>query len=268
MYGFTQFEMPQIVNAAEPSTVFVSYEVVGVDPSEGSVADVFVEVDFPSNVQYKILDVRVRPDNAFMVIYSASPETALLQKVPSVIFVLPHNDSRGHQVWWGLTLVEFGAAGPFGSTVDVTAIPSPEYSNATKQDYQTTMQFHDQMATITIGPRGIAQQRLYEDQNLSLTLFILFFASVDIAVTLYDHCYEVVTTNKNGTSQQKPKKGKGGLTEKTIRAIIKWVKGGERQDQPNRHGSQSNQNQRKKGQGFSIKLETTKRKTKPSRKSA
>jgi hypothetical protein len=268
MYGFTQFEMPQIVNTGEPNTVFVSFEVTGADLSEGSVVAVFVEVDFPSNVQYKILDVRVRPDNAFMVIYYPSSTPQPSQPVPSIIFVLPHNDSEGHQVWWGVTLVELGAAGPSGATVDITAIPTPEYWNATKPDFQTTMQFHDQIETITIGPRGIAQQQLYEDQNLSLTLFILFFASVDIAVTLYDHCYDVVTTNKNGTSQQKPKKGKGGLTDKAIRAIMKWAKDGERQNQPSRHGSQSNQNQRKKGQGFRIGLETAKRKTKPSRKGA
>jgi hypothetical protein len=149
--------------------------------------------------------------------------------------------------WVGGGQVEFAAAGVFGATVDITAIPAPEYWNVTKLDFQTTMHFHNQTETITIAPHGNAGQQWYEDQNLSLTFFILFFASVDIAVTLYDHCYEVVTSNNNDTAQQKPKKEEGGVTEKAARAIIKWAKGGEHQNQASRRHGESEQDQRKKG---------------------
>lgn len=180
----------------------------------------------------------------------------------------PSNDSAGYEKWVGNSLVEFAAPSVFGATVDITTFPTPEYWNVTRPNFETTMHFHDQIETITIAAHGNAGQQWYEDQNLSLTLFILFFASVDIAVTLYDHCYEVVASNNNDAAQQKPKKRKGGLTDKAIRAIIKWAKGGEHDNQATRHDGESEQDQRKKGQGFRIGHEMAKRKTKPSRKSA
>lgn len=251
-YGFTQFEMPQIVNSEEPKTVFVSYNVTGYEPiSEGDTVQVVVTVDFPLNLQYTALHVDVRPDNAFMVIFypASSPEPS--RPTPSIIWTTPivSSNSQG-QMWYGNVLVELAAAGVFGATVDVTVIPVPWDRNATSGPIlQTTMPFHDQIETITIAPRGSAQQQLYENQDLSLTLFILFFASVDIAVAFYDHSYEIVATNNNGASQKKPKNRKDTLTEEIpppIVNIIKRQKGGKDQAKTYRRYGKSKKDQRKK----------------------
>jgi hypothetical protein len=217
-YGFTQFDIPNIVDTGQPNTALVSYSVSGNEPiSEGNPTLLLAQVWFPFNTQYQILAVYVRPDNAFIYYPSTSQ---LSQPSPSFIVTSLTNDSLGRKVWVGAGSVEFAAAGVFGATVDIIAIPTPKYWNATHLNYPATMQFHDQIETITIAPSGTARQQVYENQNLSLTLFILFFASVDIAVTLYDHCYEVVTIDKKDASEQKPKDSENSLPKEIAPPII------------------------------------------------
>ncbi len=40
-----------------------------------------------------------------------------------------------------------------------------------------------------------------------MTFFILFFASFDVAVTLYDHSYETIQGKPDETSKQNPVNG-------------------------------------------------------------
>jgi hypothetical protein len=64
------------------------------------------------------------------------------------------------------------------------------------------MNFHNEIATIMIAPSGAVQQQTYENENLSLTFFILFFASVDIAVALSERIYETVETETKQPNEQ------------------------------------------------------------------
>jgi hypothetical protein len=156
-------------------------------------------------------------------------------------------DNSSGQTWYGNVLVKLAAAGVFGATVDVTVMPLPWYWNATSGSIvQTTMSFHDQMETITVAPRGTAQQQSYQNQDLSLTLFILFFASVDIAVTLYDHSYDAVATKKDDADKQKPQNRNANLSKEAKRIVIEGPKDGEHQKQANGYNRKTKQAKRKK----------------------
>ena len=90
----------------------------------------------------------------------------------------------------GYGLFEFNTVGPVITTVTIYTLD--------KMDRLGTMNLGKSiLSDLIIGPSESGQVLFYENQNFSLTLFILFFASVDICVTLYDHAYEDMEDPKN-----------------------------------------------------------------------
>jgi hypothetical protein len=107
----------------------------------------------------------------------------------SIIELSALNKSLGERIWLGNGLFEFNTVGPLIVAVSVLTIDKTQ--KLSEADLGKTI-----LPNLVIGPSGSGQVRFYEDQNLSLTLFILFFASMDIAVTLYDHSYIEESKNR------------------------------------------------------------------------
>jgi len=158
--------------------------------------------------QYQILQVFLSPDNAFEV---PSVHTTSSTPIASTIVTSPSNISTnfegvprvvGHN-WVGKSFVEFATSGIFGATLDIYMLPSLEFRNqASQAAFQTWQYFHNDIVTIQIASSEVAQTQVLENENLSLTFFILFFASFDVAMTLYDHSYETVQRKSDETSKQ------------------------------------------------------------------
>jgi hypothetical protein len=178
----------------------VSYTATGNDFSVGKpillCANITIQVSNPPQLFF--LSVYVKPDNAFVQV----DQTTGPRPTPSVIYLFgPTNFTIGTIVeaknWIGCSVTEIDNAGPFGATVYITAIPTPSFWNQASPSFQAEKPFHTEIATIVISPSGAMQQQFYENENVSLTIFILFFASVDIAVALHDQAYETIETNPN-----------------------------------------------------------------------
>jgi hypothetical protein len=93
----------------------------------------------------------------------------------------PSINSGGQTVWFGSGLVIFDVAGPLVATVTLTVYPA----SATKWA-SIDIPFYTDIPEISIAPSG-TETLFYENQGLSLTFFVLFFAALNIAVILYDH---------------------------------------------------------------------------------
>lgn len=206
-YGHTSFVLPLIVNSPYTDGVDVFYNATGYDPlSANSPILISVAVNILENSkQYQILTVFVKPDNAFEV---PSEQTTSSTPIPSIIFTVPSNITMKvgaglvvvGQRWSGKSFVEIATSGFFGATVDIFMLPSMEFRSQTF--FQPWGHFHDEIVTIPIAESGVSQQQVFENENLSLTFFILFFASFDVAVTLYDHSFETIQGKSNETSKQ------------------------------------------------------------------
>jgi hypothetical protein len=89
---------------------------------------------------------------------------------------------------WNLTdwKVFYSKYSPFSATVDIPRVNIESNQAVQQQQMQT-------------------QQQIDQSRNFSLTLFVLFFASMDIAVTLYDHGDDDKdrTYRKNKSNQHK-----------------------------------------------------------------
>jgi hypothetical protein len=202
-YGYTHFEIPRFINMEVPDIVYANYTLGGIYFVEGQplLLRIYLTVDL--NVEYRILAIDVQPDNAFQMFILNGRTYPAIFPTPSDIYLEPHNDSKGGQIWSGSSTIEFAAPGRFGATVNLFLVPSNpflEYLNRMHIVVQNNMHFHNETATISIEPSGQAEQFIYENQNLSLTFFILFFASLDIAVTLHEHSYKRVKAREYAAS--------------------------------------------------------------------
>lgn len=158
--------------------------------------------------QYQILQVLLSPDNAFEV---SSEHTTSSTPIASTIVTSPSNISMNFegvptvvgQNWVGKSFVEFATSGIFGATLVIYMLPSLEFRNqASEASFQAWQYFHNDIVTIQIASSEVAQTQVLENENLSLTFFILFFASFDVAMTLYDHSYEPIQRKSDEANEQ------------------------------------------------------------------
>ncbi len=135
----------------------------------------------------------------YIVSMSVEPQNTIKSPFIGDIGLSPRNNSIGQRFWSGTGLFEFNAAGPLIVSLYITAL-----NNTGK--FTTAILSNIIVPAIIIGPTGSAQIAFYANQNLSLTWFILFFASIDIALTLYDHSYEDVEATQAHTEPQHDRK--------------------------------------------------------------
>jgi hypothetical protein len=94
----------------------------------------------------------------------------------------------------GSDVVQFYSSGPIVLTVRLRLAPPPELANNTQivQEFLSNYPNGDYSRDLVLGYTDIqsqasVQQQINNNLSLSLTYFVLFFASIDIAIAFYDH---------------------------------------------------------------------------------
>ena len=168
--------------------VKVNYTVYGNDISVGQ--PVWLSVNATVQGPANLSAIFVEPQNTFESPYGGSVSVNLN----------PSKDSVRQQIWSGSTLVEFNTAGPL--IVIFSAVTSWQPVGHPEKWSTSTFTERNVIQDIIIGPSGSGQTAFYEKQNLSLTMFILFFAAFDIAVALSEHVYKDVKKAKDSANDK------------------------------------------------------------------
>jgi hypothetical protein len=160
------------------STIVSSYvqanlTLSGSDLSLGEPVTLEVNMSIAEPATKYVSGVSVEVENTFQ---SVVPYT-------STIGLGGINESLGRRLWFGRGLFEFNTVGPLIVDTTIFAVDKADR-------LQTVGLGKNILSRIVIAPSGSGLMNFYQNENLSLTAFILFFASLDIGVTLYDHRYE------------------------------------------------------------------------------
>jgi hypothetical protein len=170
------------------SDVQANFTLSGSDLSLGEPVTLEVNVSIGQPATKYVSGVNVEVENTFQ---SAVPYT-------SSISLGGRNESLGRRLWLGRSLFEFNTVGPL--TVDTTIFAVDKMNRL-----QTVGLGNNILSKIVIAPSGTALMNFYQSENLSLTAFILFFASLDVGVTLYDHRYENADDAEDCTEEKHSK---------------------------------------------------------------
>ena len=182
-YGSSEGNVLFLLNSTMVSSfVRINYTLYGADLSVGQPVWLLARASVVGPISRSVWGISVQPENTFATPYV------------SVIELSTINGTFGQTFWSGSSLVEFNTAGALLTTISVAA-----QGEGGKPQYST---FKDFVPDITIGPSGSGQVKFFGAQTVSLTLFILFFASLDIAVKIYDHSYEDLYTSEDRTEGQ------------------------------------------------------------------
>ncbi len=182
------FDIPDCIFPNKNHNIAVECNVTGTNFAVGEPINIYLRVNFDATISkhYNILFVEGEPVNGrdyFVNLISYESQTQQCY--------IRMNNSTGtdfYQHWDGSNTAEFLASGQLTLKIRLVMLPTEElYADINwdtwNTDYVATLQYPD--LEITSGQ--LIQQQSYADLTLSLTYFVLFFASVDIAVVLYDH---------------------------------------------------------------------------------
>jgi len=198
--GEKEFILPNVLHAGITNRLAVWCNVSSYNLAVGSPTSVVV-VDEVLTYVYEVLSIEVTVRDALRVSPIPFENYPLMEPLtPSRFSLYSKGSSRStffpfeSQIYSGDDLVEFQAAGSIELTITITLLPPSEvYSVQTLYEEFQSM-FPDNRYTIEIPMTSIiiesgttAQQQASNNLNLSLTYFVLFFASTDIAVALHDH---------------------------------------------------------------------------------
>ena len=199
--GFTQFDLPRLVNGAPPYTATVSYNVTANSFVSGDLFGISATVSIPTNSHWLIYRIYIEPDNSEMYI----PESVRIPNMrttptPSRIDLSKSNSSSIYgETWKGEGTALLTASGSFSAKVKMWLAPTVEYSQtAERYNPEGLKNFEIEFSTLSLDVPSIeiksgelvklqARQQALEDLNLSLTYFVLFFASLDFAILIFDH---------------------------------------------------------------------------------
>ena len=171
-YGMKQFQY--FINSTVTIMVKIGYEVLGDDISVGKSVWLVSNVTISGNPYFTVWGVYMQPANVVESPYGAT----------TISFNGPSINSGGQTVWFGSGIVIFDLPGALVATVTLSVYPT----SATKWT-SIDIPFYTDIPEISIAPTR-TEALFYEDQNLSLTFFVLFFAALNIAVIVYDHSYD------------------------------------------------------------------------------
>lgn len=208
-YGEGRFDLPKVIPTSLTNTVFLSCNVSSYDFAVGSPAAIYVEAIIPTDWSYEIAFVEAMP---YATREYFPPSWNISNAHSSNIHLTMTSNETFTQTWKGSTTAVFQAIGPISLGVRILIFPD---TNLWEQvnwstfnpEFVTTLEFQ----SITINSEQTTQQQTIENLNLSLAYFVLFFASSNIAVALYDHSED---KDKNAQySEEKAKKKHGDITK-------------------------------------------------------
>lgn len=192
--GQASFNFPDILTGFN-ETITILYNVTTTAFVENNPILVSLEVIIPNpqfTLHVDLISIDVCPDNAvnYVSVYFSNPFPS-----PSEINLGMMYTDVFEQRWAGGQWVQFQAAGLLTLNIKINVNPTEEIWNRVNWDHFFS-KYSPFTASVAIPSVSITsgevfqqqtQQQNYENQNTSLTFFVLFFASVDIAVVLYDH---------------------------------------------------------------------------------
>lgn len=176
------FDLPSQLSYSEPATFYfgsASCNITSTAFDVGSQVLVSVSVDLPTSMENKLSFVEVTVDNA-IAYYPFSEPNGI--PYPCAIHLSTISNSRGT----GSQVAIFENSGTVSMTIEIYyeyPLGSFESSQPTITDYTVNVVF----LNLRIGTGQEVQQQRTENLNLSLMFFVLFFASLNITVVLYDH---------------------------------------------------------------------------------
>ena len=177
-YGTEQFQYP--INSTVTLTVKISCEVLGDDISVGKSLWLLSNVTISGNPYFTVWNVYMQPANVVESPYGA---TIMGFNGPSIT-------SGGETAWFGSGLVIFDVAGPLAATVTLSVYPT-----STTKWIAIDIPFYAVVPEISVAPGG-TETSFSSNQGLSLTFFVLVFATLNIAVIAYDHSAAVKREGK------------------------------------------------------------------------
>lgn len=211
--GEKEFTLPNFIHAGIPNTVSVWCNVSGYNLVVGNPLSLVVAVEISTTI-YTILDITVIPSNAlkcepiafenFPLVEPLTPSRLYLQLKGNGTTFFPFES----KVYSGGDWLEFQAAGAIELALEISLIPSWNFFG----DAEAWTNFHSMfpdneydinlpMTSAFIESGQSIQEQIRNGLDLSLTYFVLFFASANIAVALYDH-----SENKDKKSEYDEKK--------------------------------------------------------------
>ena len=171
------FDLPPQISFSESATKYFGEVLCNLTSDAfvvGSQVLITVNVRLPTAMKNKLYFLEAKIDNAIMYQPFSGPNDI---PYPCDIFMFPSNTEGT-----GAQTVIFETSSILSMTIKID-YEYPIGSATTMAEYTINASFPN----IQIGTGQEAQQQVNANLNLSLTCFVLFFASVDIAVALYDH---------------------------------------------------------------------------------
>lgn len=185
--GQEEFELPNVLTDTVSSNVIhVLCNVTSNNFVIDEPAYLYVEVSVGSAI-YNIVDVQVTPKNA---IEYAPFENTSSNGMPVVthLYLCEHSGDRNYDRWTGYDYIQFQASGALEITLSFymslkQGLDDPINPIEYEREFSKDITFE----SIVIKSNESTQQKITENMNLSLTYIVLFFATLEIAITLYDH---------------------------------------------------------------------------------
>jgi hypothetical protein len=208
--GEEDFALPKII-ATDTLTniVRVFCNVTTYDFTVGTPSLLDVSVIVPKDINYVIDDIEVQPYDATEYF---PPFVNISATRANGMFLGLYSNLTFSEAFSAKEAIEFQSLGQVNLNIIVFWSPSPFVWNMINwstfsSEYATTLQF----PSITIESGQTIQQQASENRNLSLAYFVLFFASTDIAIALYDHSEDKDKTAEY--QEEKEKKKHGNITQ-------------------------------------------------------
>jgi len=183
----TAFTLPKLLDEKQENTVSVFCNITGTDLVVGNPLDVNIELKIRTT-SYLINSIYAKPHNAIETptiitdYHTGAPKQSYIQMQYEPIY------TGIYELWNGSSFAQFEATGTVKMDIVFQVFPTDELINDINfTEFETTHLEEIEFEPIVIDSGQVIQQRTSENLSLSLTCFVLFFASLEIALTFYDH---------------------------------------------------------------------------------
>jgi hypothetical protein len=198
------FDIPDPMPSMQKHDVAVDCKVVGTNFAVGEPIGIYLTIsfDYGASHTYNIVSVEGEPVNGMDYWLNAISQNSTTQ---SYIRMSNSTENDFYQNWNGANTAVFLASGMLAVKINLIIEPTSftqDYVDWKNWDsyYSAVVQFPD----LQIESGQNLKQQQNNDATFSLTYIVLFFASVDIAVVLYDH-----SEDKDKEKQAEYRKRKG-----------------------------------------------------------
>jgi hypothetical protein len=183
--GEERFKLPKVVSTSTENTVRVLCNLSSYDFVVGNPSLISIEVGIPKDYDYIILGVDALPFDATEYVPSWMNMTAEMLSEISLMMVY---NGTWSETYACKTSIVFQSSGSLRLGIVVHMCPSKfTWWSVNWSTFNSAPTETLQFQSIIIESGQTIQQQASENRNLSLAYFVLFFASTDIAIALYDH---------------------------------------------------------------------------------